>query len=95
MFEQFVSVNRIHLIQQEEQMLVRVYGGHYRDYCDRVPRFLPRLSQWRGAGKIDLHVDRIVRTFIDACVFLLAIPVAEFLAYLQSAGLSPVLLRIP
>ena len=83
------------VVVEEEKTLKLVYGQFYRDYCARVPRFMPRLSQWRGAETIEVHFDRVVRTFVDACVFLLAIPAAEILAYLQNAGLSPVLFRIP
>jgi protein-S-isoprenylcysteine O-methyltransferase Ste14 len=80
---------------EEEKTLKLVYGHFYDDYCARVSRFMPRLSQWRAAGALEVHRDRVMRTFFDACVFLLAIPAAEALEYLQTAGLSPVLFRIP
>jgi hypothetical protein len=36
-----------------------------------------------------------VRTFVDACVFLAAIPAAEFFESMQEAGLIPILFRAP
>jgi protein-S-isoprenylcysteine O-methyltransferase Ste14 len=81
--------------QEEEKALEAAYGQTYRDYCARVRRFLPRLSQWRGARIEDVKFDRVTRTFIDACVFLLAIPIAETVEYLQDTGIIPVLLRVP
>jgi protein-S-isoprenylcysteine O-methyltransferase Ste14 len=80
---------------QEEKSLLNAYGQIYDDYRAGVPRFLPRLSRWRGAKVVDVHYDRVVRTFIDASVFLLAIPITETLEYFQDAGLWPVLFRIP
>jgi protein-S-isoprenylcysteine O-methyltransferase Ste14 len=81
--------------QQEEKALEVAYGQAYRDYCARVRRFLPRPSQWHGATLNDVRFDRVTRTFIDACVFLLAIPIAEGVEYLQETGVLPVLLRVP
>lgn len=79
----------------EEKMLLRVYGGPYADYCARVPRFGVRLSQWQSAGPLEVYVGRVVRTFVDACLFLLAIPAAAAFAYVHDAGLFPVFLRLP
>ena len=80
---------------QEEKSLLNAYGQVYDDYRARVPRFLPRPSRWRGAEVVNVHYDRVARTFIDANVFLLAIPLCEALEYFQDAGLWPVLFRIP
>lgn len=81
--------------QEEEKGLEAAYGQPYRDYCARVNRFLPRFSLWRGAQVTEVHVERVTRTFIDACVFLLAIPIAEGIEYLQESGILPVLAQIP
>jgi hypothetical protein len=37
----------------------------------------------------------VVTTFLDACFFLAAIPLAEFFEQLQRIGFIPVLLRLP
>lgn len=37
----FYAVTRV---EREEALLPQVFGDSYRDYCDRVPRFLPRLT---------------------------------------------------
>ena len=34
----------------EEQELIGRFGGEYREYCRRVPRFLPRFERRRGKG---------------------------------------------
>jgi len=81
--------------QKEELALEATYGADYRDYCNRVNRFLPRFSLWQGDSVINVHVANVTRTFIDACVFLLAIPIAETIEYLQGTGMIPVLLRVP
>ena len=83
------------VVLQEEKSLKAVYGAAYNEYCARVPRFLPRWSQWRGVATIEVDPARVTRTFIDACVFLLAIPLAEALEYLQDHGMVAVLVRLP
>lgn len=83
------------VVLQEEKILRDVHGAPYREYCARVPRFLPRFSLWRGPDVIEVRMSRVLRTFRDACVFLLAIPAGEAVTYLHHAGLLPELLRIP
>ena len=83
------------VVRQEEKSLREVYGKVYDEYCARVPRFLPRFSEWRGVATVEVDPARVARTFIDACVFLLAIPLAELLEYLQETGVIAVLFRLP
>jgi protein-S-isoprenylcysteine O-methyltransferase Ste14 len=82
------------VVLQEEKILEGVYGAPYDAYCERVPRFLPRMSLWRAPTTIEVDMPRVTRTFVDACVFLLAVPAAEAFEYLQNLGYIPVLLRV-
>jgi protein-S-isoprenylcysteine O-methyltransferase Ste14 len=83
------------VVIEEEKTLGAIYGRAYSDYRARVPRFLPRFSQWQGNALVTVHIDRVVRTFIDACVFLVAIPVAELVEHFQDLGWIPILFRVP
>jgi protein-S-isoprenylcysteine O-methyltransferase Ste14 len=83
------------VVTQEEKSLKAVYGQVYSDYLSRVPRFLPRWSQWHGVATLEVDPQRVTRTFLDACVFLLAIPLAEVVEYLQDTGAISVLFRVP
>ncbi|MGZ5811021.1 MAG: methyltransferase family protein [Xanthobacteraceae bacterium] len=83
------------VILEEEKMLETVYGRAYMEYCGQVPRLLPRPSLWHGNDVVEVHVNRVARTFVDACVFLLAIPAAEAVGFLQESGIIPVLFRLP
>jgi protein-S-isoprenylcysteine O-methyltransferase Ste14 len=80
---------------REEAALTVNFGDAYRDYMARVPRFLPRLSQWKDAHTIEVRPQIVMTTFVDALVFLAAIPVAEGLEYLHGAGWLPTLLVLP
>ena len=64
-------------------------------YAARVPRFWPRLSQWKEADELRVKPHLVRRTFLDACLFLLAVPAAYLLAWLQRLGQFPVLLDLP
>jgi protein-S-isoprenylcysteine O-methyltransferase Ste14 len=39
------------VIPAEEQFLLRTFGDQYRQYCENVPRFFPRLRPWSKAGR--------------------------------------------
>jgi protein-S-isoprenylcysteine O-methyltransferase Ste14 len=87
-------VHRLVVIQEERLMLAS-HGEVFRDYAARVPRFLPRLSGWKNVDMLEVPPRAVVTTFLDACFFLAAIPLAEFFEYLQNIGVLPVLIRLP
>jgi protein-S-isoprenylcysteine O-methyltransferase Ste14 len=39
------------VIPAEEQFLRKTFGQQYEEYCQKVPRFIPRLTPWPGAEK--------------------------------------------
>jgi protein-S-isoprenylcysteine O-methyltransferase Ste14 len=83
------------VVKKEERALTAKLGLPYRQYLSEVPRFLPNWSLWRDSEKVEVRPNLIVRTFIDACVFLLAIPLAEGFEYLHDIGILPVLATLP
>jgi protein-S-isoprenylcysteine O-methyltransferase Ste14 len=83
------------VVRQEEQVLAERYGQPYRSYLARVPRFLPKPSLWHDEPTLTIRPPRVLMTFADALVFLLAVPLAEFFEHLQETGVIPVLLRLP
>jgi protein-S-isoprenylcysteine O-methyltransferase Ste14 len=80
---------------REEAALTVNFGPAYRDYMARVPRFMPRLSQWKDTETIEIRPRLVRTTFIDALFFLIAIPIAEGLEYLHDAGILPTMLSLP
>ena len=83
------------VVTQEEKLLLSVHGKPYRDYIRRVPRFFPKWSLWKDVQTLTVLPSRIVRTFADALLFLLAVPIAEGFEYLQESGIIPVLMTLP
>jgi protein-S-isoprenylcysteine O-methyltransferase Ste14 len=83
------------VVMKEERVLVSHFGNKYRRYLATVPRFLPNLSLWRDAEKIEVHPSMVRRTFIDACVLLLAMPMAEGFEYLHEAGALVAFVHLP
>lgn len=83
------------VVRQEEQVLEARYGAAYRGYLARVPRFLPNPSLWHDEPTLTIRPPRVLMTFADALVFLLAVPLAELFEHLQATGVIPVLLRLP
>ena len=55
------------VILAEEKALLRRFGAVYRAYLDRVPRFGPRLSEWRDAESIPAYPVRVLRTATSFC----------------------------
>ena len=58
-------------------------------------RFLPNPRLWHDVPTLTIMPPKIVRTFADAMMFLLTVPLAEGLEQLQNIGVLPVLFRLP
>ncbi|MDT3683676.1 MAG: isoprenylcysteine carboxylmethyltransferase family protein [Pseudorhodoplanes sp.] len=83
------------VVKQEEQVLLSRYGADYRVYLTRVPRFVPNPRLWHDEATLVIYPSRVLMTFADALVFLIAVPLAEFFEYLQEVGVLPTLLHLP
>jgi isoprenylcysteine carboxyl methyltransferase (ICMT) family protein YpbQ len=81
--------------RHEESFLAATFPADFAAYAARVPRFWPRLSQWREADELRVKPRLVRRTFLEACLFLLALPAAQLVTSLQQLGLLPVLLDLP
>jgi len=79
----------------EERVLLENFGAPYRKYLGRVPRFFPKLSLWHDVDSLTIKPRIVWATFIDACIFLISIPLAEGFDYLHDLGVLPVLFRVP
>jgi protein-S-isoprenylcysteine O-methyltransferase Ste14 len=82
-------------VEREEAWLGNHFGEAYRAYSARTPRFLPRLSLWQDSGELSVRPAFFLLTLRDGLVFLLAIPLFEFIDFCQAQGWLPVLLRVP
>ena len=80
---------------REEQLLSELHGAAYASFKARIPRFIPNPLIWRDVPALTITPPRVVATFADAMVFLLAVPVAETFEWLQESGRLPVLLVLP
>jgi protein-S-isoprenylcysteine O-methyltransferase Ste14 len=83
------------VVLQEEKVLTERYGDVFRSYMARVPRFVPSPGLWRDEPTLTIRPPRVLMTFADALLFLLAVPLAEGFEYLQDAGIVPVLFLLP
>lgn len=83
------------LIFSEERHLRDRFGASFRNYMVRVPRFLPNFRLWRDMESLTIKPGIVRATFIDACVFLLSIPICESFDHLHDIGVVPVLFNVP
>lgn len=83
------------VVVQEERLLLERYKKRYRDYLGSVPRFIPDPRRWKDDKTLTIRPPRVLMTFADALVFLLAVPLAEGFEYLQETGIIPVLFHLP
>lgn len=83
------------VILREEKFLSATFGEPYDAYCKRVPRFFPDIAAYREGAAEGFQSKRLLMTLLDGLVFLVAMPVFEFIDHAQVSGALPVLLRVP
>lgn len=83
------------VVRQEEAYLADAFPHEYALYARDVPRFWPRFSGWRDVDEVVVKPHLVRRTFLDACLFLLAVPIADVVDWLQDAGWVTVLFHVP
>jgi protein-S-isoprenylcysteine O-methyltransferase Ste14 len=81
--------------QQEERRLLERHGQSYSEYLNRVPRFFPNPRLWHDKETLTIRQNRVLMTFADALLFLMAVPLMAALRVLQMKGLLPVLVSLP
>jgi len=82
------------VILSEEAALANLFGPQYTAYRRSVPRFGPSFAGWSDTETIVVHPRRLWRTFTEALLFLLAIPLCEAIDRLQDAGYFTPLLHL-
>lgn len=83
------------VVSREESFLLSKHGDLYKQYMNRVPRFWPNFALWTSGDSIVVRTRGVIRTFADASLFLLAVPLIEVLEYLKETGWMPVLIGLP
>ncbi len=83
------------VVAREERFLSGALGAPYAEYLRTTPRFLPDPRLWKGVDAVEIFPKRVVATFLDGLLFLLAIPLAEGLEKMQGLHWLPVLMNLP
>ena len=83
------------VVLQEERFLAAAFPDAFAAYAARVPRFWPRPSLWEDAGELVVKPYLVRRTFLDASLLLLAIPISDLIDRGQYLGWLPVLFYLP
>lgn len=83
------------VIFKEEQALTQKFGASYLNYLATVPRLFPTFALWRDVDKVEVRPRLVLVTALDACIFLVSIPIAELFEYLHEIAVLPTLVLLP
>jgi protein-S-isoprenylcysteine O-methyltransferase Ste14 len=85
----------LRFIMKEEWTLLAYFGDDYIRYFARVARFLPRPSLWHDSAALEIKPRLVMRTFVGSLLFLVSIPIAEAIEYLQDIGVLTIYIPLP
>lgn len=74
------------VVRQEEKFLLARHGAVFRDYMERVPRFLPRSFAFTRDKRLEVDPGLVIRSTSDAALFFLSEPIFDIIRHLQAAG---------
>ncbi len=83
------------VVAGEERFLLDRHPQEFRDYVQRVPRWVPRPGLYREAGEPMGLPRNVLITIRESSVFFLALPLFALIGWLQDSGVLPVLIRLP
>ena len=79
----------------EEKKLEGTFGDVYREYRNKVPRFLPKPLLYKGSELYTINVKTFVRNFVDGMWFIWVFLLLHTIEMAQNSGYLPVYWRIP
>jgi len=79
------------VIAQEEANLTRIFGERFREYCARVPRWIPDWSLYSEPDLVTVAPRHMRRAILDAMWFLWAFAIWELIEMLHGLDLLPTL----
>jgi protein-S-isoprenylcysteine O-methyltransferase Ste14 len=77
------------VVAQEEANLARIFGERYREYCARVPRWIPDWSLYQEPELVTVSPRHVRKAILDAMWFLWAFGLWEFVEELHVLNLLP------
>jgi len=81
------------MIRNEEKFLTARFGEKYTDYAKAVPAFIPDFRLYTARERIEINPKLVGRTFLDASLVLILIPLAEIINILKRMGVIDIILK--
>jgi len=91
----FYAVYYPFTIFAEEKKLENTFGQAFLEYKRRTPRFLPKLSLYKGVESYTINAKVFVRNFIDGMWFIWIFILLHTIEMAQNSGYLPVYWKIP
>jgi protein-S-isoprenylcysteine O-methyltransferase Ste14 len=91
----FAAAVFLSVVRREEQFLLATFPREFPQYIARVPRLLPRFSTWQDAEQLIVQPRLVCRTFLDATLLLMVVPLLGLRSLARDLQWLPALFHLP
>ena len=83
-----------YVIKREQKRLSDLHGDIYREYCDKIPSFIPSLSLFKEPDEYMVRPKNFRKNIFDALGFIWIVGILELIEGLHEANILPVYFSI-
>jgi len=78
----------------EEKNLENIFGDDYKQYKEKVPRFIPNTNLYYDDKSYNINLNSYKKEFLDAIWFILSIAVFQLIDILNTHGIVPTFFNV-
>lgn len=83
-----------HVIRSEEAEMSRLHGEKFKEYSSRVPKFLPKISNFTEPDEYVVRPMIFRKHMLDAVWFVWFLGIVEIIEHLHEVGFLPTAIKI-
>jgi len=83
-----------HVIKKEEERLLTVHGDKFKNYCKKIPKFIPSFSSYVEPEEYTIKPQILRKRFFDSLWFVWIVGILEIIEALHEHDIIPIFFNL-